>query len=192
MKLVKASFEEAAEVLRNFSTEQNFLKIESAASLMSQSLARDGRIISCGNGGSMSDAMHFAEELSGKFREERKAYAAMAISDAGHLSCVANDYGYAEVFSKFIEAQGRPGDSLLVISTSGNSENVLRAAKKARSIGMNVIGLTGKSGGPLAELCDIEIRVEHMSYSDRIQEVHIKIIHCLIETIEHNFKSASE
>ncbi|HAS36815.1 MAG TPA: phosphoheptose isomerase [Flavobacteriales bacterium] len=192
MELVKASFQEASEVLDKFATEENFHKIQAAASLLSQSLARDGRIISCGNGGSMSDAMHFAEELSGKFREERKAYSAMAISDAGHLSCVANDYGYAEVFSRYVEAHGRPGDSLLVISTSGNSENVLKAAQKAHEIGMNVIGLTGKTGGPLAELCDIEIRVEHMGFSDRIQEIHIKVIHCLIETIEHNLRSSSE
>jgi D-sedoheptulose 7-phosphate isomerase len=190
MDIARKAFEEAAQVLASFSSEENYHKIEAAASLMSQSLAREGRVISCGNGGSMSDAMHFAEELTGKFRDERPPYSAMAIADPGHITCAANDYGFEEVFSRYVEAHGRPGDSLLVISTSGNSENCIRAAKKARELGMNVIGLTGKDGGKLGPLCGIEIRVEHKGYSDRIQEIHIKIIHALIESIEHNFRSA--
>ncbi len=128
--------------------------------------------------------MHFAEELSGRYRDDRPALAALSISDPSHLSCVGNDYGYDHVFSRYIEGLGRPGDVLLAISTSGNSGNVLRAAQAARAQGLHVVGLTGKQGGQLAPLCDIELRVPHSGYADRIQEIHIKIIHTLILRIE--------
>jgi D-sedoheptulose 7-phosphate isomerase len=143
-----------------------------------------GKVISCGNGGSMSDAMHFAEELSGRYRNDRPAYAAIAISDPGHLSCVANDYGYAFVFSRMVEAIGSEGDVLFAISTSGNSENILKAIEAARKKGMKVIGLTGKDGGKMAGLCDVEIRAPRSEYADRAQEIHIKVIHSLIDYIE--------
>jgi D-sedoheptulose 7-phosphate isomerase len=132
----------------------------------------------------MCDAMHFAEELSGRFRENRPALAAMAISDPSHLSCVANDYGYDAVFSRFLEAHGRAGDVLVAISTSGNSGNVLRACETARKNGMDVIALSGKDGGKLAELASIEIRAPHSEFADRAQEIHIKVIHALIEGVE--------
>ena len=134
----------------------------------------------------MSDAMHFAEELTGRFRENRKSLPAIAISDQGYLSCVANDYGYDYVFSRFLEGMGSNGDVLLAISTSGNSKNVINAAKYARENGITVIGLTGKKGGELASLCDVEIRVDHNGYADRIQEIHIKVIHSLIGLIEES------
>lgn len=132
----------------------------------------------------MCDAMHFAEELTGKFRDDRPPIAAMSISDPSHLTCVGNDHGFEQVFARFVQAHGRPGDVLLAISTSGNSPNILRAAEAAKSQGMQVVGLTGKDGGKLAGLCTVEVRVPHQGYADRIQEMHIKVIHALIDHIE--------
>ncbi|HQV00953.1 MAG TPA: D-sedoheptulose 7-phosphate isomerase, partial [Bacteroidia bacterium] len=136
------------------------------------------------NGGSMCDAMHFAEELSGRFRNNRPALAAVSISDASHISCVGNDYGYDKIFSRYIEALGKPNDVLLAISTSGTSKNVLQAIEAAKAQGIKVVGLTGKDGGAMKDLCDIEIRAPHSTYADRAQEIHIKIIHSLIHYIE--------
>ena len=176
---------QAREVLDAFLNDEHTApRIAEAALLMAEALKAGGKILSCGNGGSHCDAMHFAEELTGRYRENRPAYAAMAISDASHISCVGNDYGFDYIFSRFIEAHGRQGDVLLAISTSGNSPNVLHAAKAARDHGMKVIALSGKDGGKLAALADIELRVPHRGYADRIQEIHIKIIHTLIFTIE--------
>lgn len=132
----------------------------------------------------MCDAMHFAEELSGRYRADRPALAAISISDPSHISCVGNDYGYAYVFSRMVEAIGQAGDVLFVISTSGNSENVIHAVNAARSKNMKVIGLTGKDGGRLAGICDVEIRAPYSPYADRAQELHIKVIHSLIDYIE--------
>jgi D-sedoheptulose 7-phosphate isomerase len=134
----------------------------------------------------MCDAMHFAEELTGRYRDDRKALPAISISDPSHLSCVSNDYGYAFVFSRFIEAFGKKGDVLLAISTSGNSENVLNAIQEAKKQGMLVIGLTGKSGGLMKDVCDIEIRAPYSEFADRAQEIHIKVIHSLIDYIENH------
>ena len=182
---IKQHFEEAQSVLTNFlANEQNFLKIEQAGQMMVEALKTNHKIISCGNGGSMCDAMHFAEELSGRYRDDRKALAAIAISDASHLTCVANDYGFDKIFSRFVEGLGNSGDILLAISTSGNSANILNAIKAAKEKGMKVIGLTGKTGGEMAAVCDVEIRAPHFAYADRIQEIHIKIIHSLIDFIE--------
>lgn len=178
---------EAREVLDHFlSDEAQMQKLEQAGSMLVSCLQKGGKILSCGNGGSMSDAMHFAEEMSGRFREDRKPLAALALSDPAHLSCVANDYGFEQVFSRQVEALGKEGDVLLAISTSGNSANLLEAAKAARQAGMQVLALNGKDGGKLAGMADLEIRVPHKGYSDRIQEVHIKIIHGLIQYIEEN------
>jgi len=185
MENIKNHFIEAREVLDSFiSYQQNFLHIEKAGKIIVNAIKSGGKVISCGNGGSMSDAMHFAEELSGKYRYDRPAYPAIAISDPGHLSCVANDYGYDFVFSRMIEAIGSEGDVLFAISTSGNSENILRAIEAARNKGMKVIGLNGKDGGKMAGLCDVEIRAPRSEYADRAQEIHIKVIHSLIDYIE--------
>ena len=182
---IKQHFEEAQSILTNFlANEQNFLKIEQAGQMMVEALKTNHKIISCGNGGSMCDAMHFAEELSGRYRDDRKALAAIAISDASHLTCVANDYGFDKIFSRFVEGLGNSGDVLLAISTSGNSANIINAIKAAKEKGMKVIGLTGKNGGEIAALCDVEIRAPHSDYADRVQEIHIKIIHSLIDFIE--------
>lgn len=187
MEKIKAHFEEAERVLKIFlSDNHNFEAIEQAGSLLVQAIKDDGKIISCGNGGSMCDAMHFAEELSGRYRNDRKALPAISISDPSHLSCVGNDYGYEFVFSRMVEAIGRKGDVLVAISTSGNSANILRAIESARKQGIKVIGLTGKDGGQMAPLCDVEIRAPHSQYADRAQEIHIKVIHSLIDFIERS------
>ncbi|NJN27718.1 MAG: D-sedoheptulose 7-phosphate isomerase [Cyclobacteriaceae bacterium] len=176
---------ESARVLEAFVTEpKNLEKIEQAAQIMASAIANGGKILSCGNGGSLCDAMHFAEELTGRFRENRDALPAIAIADPSHITCVANDYGFDHVYSKYVQGVGRGGDVLLAISTSGRSANIINAAKAARDKGMKVVALTGKDGGELAGLADIEIRVPHMGYSDRIQEIHIKAIHILILLIE--------
>jgi D-sedoheptulose 7-phosphate isomerase len=185
MENIRNHFIEAREVLDSFiSDPRNFLNIEGAGKIIVDAIKGGGKVISCGNGGSMSDAIHFAEELSGRYRNDRPAYAAIAISDPGHLSCVANDYGYAFVFSRMVEAIGSEGDVLFAISTSGNSENILKAIEAARKKGMKVIGLTGKDGGKMAGLCDVEIRAPRSEYADRAQEIHIKVIHSLIDYIE--------
>lgn len=185
LEQIKANFTEAENILEEFIGNENNLKsITRAAELMVHSIKAGGKIISCGNGGSMCDAMHFAEELSGRFRENRRALPALSISDPSHISCVANDYGYDFVFSRYVEALGKSGDVLLAISTSGNSANVLEAIRTAKESGMKVIGLTGKGGGKMAELCDVEIRAPHSEYADRAQEIHIKVIHSLIQCVE--------
>lgn len=185
MERIKNHFIEAREVLEQFiSKPQNFIQIERAGDIIVNAIRNGGKVISCGNGGSMSDAMHFAEELSGRYRNDRPAYPAIAISDPGHLSCVANDYGYAFVFSRMVEAIGTEGDVLFAISTSGNSENILKAIEVARKKGIKVIGMTGKDGGKMVGLCDAEIRAPFSEYADRAQEIHIKVIHSLIDHIE--------
>ncbi len=188
MNWIKAEFLEAQKVLEEFiSSDANFVNIEKASDLIVTAFKDHHKIISCGNGGSMCDAMHFAEELSGRFRENRTALPAMAISDASYLSCVANDYGYDHVFSRYLEAFGRKGDVLLAISTSGNSANVIKAIEVAKAKGMKVIGLTGKDGGKMASLCDVEIRAPYSKYADRAQEIHIKVIHTLILSVEKKY-----
>ena len=185
MNPVRNHFLEAHGLLTTLLDDTSFIsQIEEAGALMVDSLARKGKIISCGNGGSMCDAMHFAEELTGRYRDDRKPISAISISDPSHISCVGNDYGYNEVFARMIGAIGREEDTLLAISTSGNSANVLQAARTAREMNMKVVGLTGKDGGQLSALCDIEVRVPWNGYADRIQEIHIKVIHALIDYIE--------
>jgi D-sedoheptulose 7-phosphate isomerase len=187
--LIKSDLLEAQKALNDFiSDEKKIQSISDAAELMTKSLKNGGKILSCGNGGSMCDAMHFAEELTGRFREDRKPLAAISISDPSHISCVANDYGYEMVFARYIEAIGKKGDVLLAISTSGNSKNILAAIASAKKIGLHVVGLTGKDGGKMASLCDVEIRATDSKYADRAQEIHIKVIHALIHSLEEAMK----
>ncbi|MCR9363913.1 D-sedoheptulose 7-phosphate isomerase [Vibrio antiquarius] len=183
--LIRSELNEAAEVLNKFlSDDHNIAQIEAAAKMIADSFKQDGKVLSCGNGGSHCDSMHFAEELTGRYRENRPGYAGIAISDPSHLSCVSNDFGYDFVFSRYVEAVGRKGDVLFGLSTSGNSRNILKAIEAAQAKGMKTIALTGKDGGKMAGLADIEIRVPHFGYADRIQEIHIKIIHIIIQLIE--------
>jgi D-sedoheptulose 7-phosphate isomerase len=176
---------EAQQVLESFlSKPENLLQIERAAVIMSEAIINGHKLISCGNGGSHCDAMHFAEEFTGRYREHRRSLPAIAISNPAHVTCTANDYGFDFIFSRFVEGMGYSGDVLLAISTSGNSPNILEAAKSAREKGMKVVSLTGKDGGKLASLSDVEIRVAHFGFSDRIQELHIKVIHILLLLIE--------
>ena len=185
LDLIRQELTEAQTLLDTFLHNSAHLDaIEQAARLMAEALKEGHKIISCGNGGSHCDAMHFAEELSGRYRNDRRSLAAIAISDVSHLSCVGNDYGYEYVFSRFIEGLGQSGDVLLGLSTSGNSVNVIRAVEAARQKGMKVVLLTGKDGGKLAGKADVEIRVPHFGYADRIQEIHIKVIHLFILLIE--------
>ena len=187
MKAIKDNFLEAQSVLETFlSDERNFEAINDAGEVLVKALREGHKIISCGNGGSMSDSMHFAEELTGRFRESRRPVPAMAVSDPTHLSCTSNDYGYEYVFSRWVEAFGQEGDVLLGISTSGNSGNVVKACEIARQKGMKIIALTGKDGGKLKDISDVEIRAPKSQYADRAQEIHIKIIHSLIHYIELN------
>lgn len=182
---VRQELSEAAMVLDRFlKDDANLERITRAAEILAESFKAGGKVFSCGNGGSHCDAMHFAEELTGRYRENRPAYPAIAISDPGHLSCVGNDFGYDYVFSRYVEGLGQPGDILLGISTSGHSVNVLEALKAARQKGMRTIVLSGKDGGKTANLADIEIRAPHFGYADRIQEIHIKVIHILIGLVE--------
>jgi D-sedoheptulose 7-phosphate isomerase len=185
MKEIKNNFLEAQSVLEQFiSDEKNLEAIENAGQLMVDSLKSGNKIIACGNGGSMSDSMHFAEELTGRFRNSRRPIPAMSVSDPTHLSCTSNDYGYEYVFSRWVEAFGKEGDVLLGISTSGNSGNVIKACDVARKKGMKIVVLTGKDGGKLGSIGDVEIRAPKSEYADRAQEIHIKIIHSLIHYIE--------
>jgi D-sedoheptulose 7-phosphate isomerase len=164
---------------------ENVKSMETGINKLIESFKAGGKVISCGNGGSMCDAMHFAEELSGKFRKERPALPALSISDPGHITCVANDYGYDQIFSRYIEAHGKKDDVLLAISTSGNSPNIIAAVEAARKKGMYVVLLSGKDGGKLKSAADVSLIVP-AACSDRIQEVHIKIIHTFIEGVERS------
>jgi D-sedoheptulose 7-phosphate isomerase len=187
---IKQNFLEAQAILSAFiSDDRNLQNIAAAGSLLVHAINDGKKIISCGNGGSMCDAMHFAEELSGKFRSDRQALPAISISDPSHMSCVGNDYGYDFVFSRFIEGLGMPGDVLLAISSSGNSKNVVLAMQAARKRGMKVIALTGKDGGQMAGISDIEIRAPYAPFADRAQEIHIKVIHSLIHFVELNISA---
>ena len=184
--IIQQNLEEAQKVLHAFlSNPAQIQKIELVADCLVDALQAGNKILACGNGGSHCDAMHFAEELSGRYRENRPALAAMAISDPSHITCVGNDFGYRFIYSRFIEGLGNSGDVLFGLSTSGNSENIIEAVNAAQKKGMKVVLLTGKDGGSLAKFQNVlEIRVDHHGFADRIQEIHIKIIHILIQLIE--------
>jgi len=191
-KLIKAELQQAANILDIFLNHNaNINAIQQAGVLLAETFKSGGKILACGNGGSHCDAMHFAEELTGRYRENRPGYAAIAISDASYFSCVSNDLGYEHVFSRYIEAVGKAGDALLAISTSGNSINIINAMEAAQKKEIKVIILTGKKGGKIAKMAkpaNVEIRVLHLDYADRIQEIHIKVIHILILLIEEEMK----
>ena len=183
--VVRDSLTEAREALDALLADEAMLaEVARAGALLADTFRRGGKVYSCGNGGSMCDAMHFAEEWTGRFRGNREAVPALAFSDPSHLTCIANDFGYDEVFARQVEAHGREGDLLVALSTSGNSPNVLRAVEVARARGVTSVGLLGKGGGKLKALVDIPIVVPLATTSDRIQELHIKVLHIVIEAVE--------
>ena len=184
--IITASLREAADELERFMADPTAIaSIEAAALAMEGSIRSGGKIISCGNGGSLCDAMHFAEELTGRYRRDRKPLPAIALDNPGHITCTANDFGFEDIFSRPVEALGHKGDVFVGISTSGSSANVVKAAKVAKSLGMKVISLTGKASCPLADISDVCIAAPPAPWSDRIQEIHIKVIHILVELLEH-------
>lgn len=176
---------EAQTILQNLINDTRQIKlIENAAKLIVNSFHNGGKVISCGNGGSHCDAMHFVEELTGKYRKTRPGYPAIVISDPSYISSISNDFGYEQVFSHYLNAIGKAGDVLVGFSTSGNSLNIIRAIETARAKNIKIVILTGKNGGKISGTADIEICIPHYRYADRIQEIHIKIIHILILLIE--------
>lgn len=182
---VKAALRDAQNALAALIENEAMLEtIAQAAHVIAQSQRQGGAVYSCGNGGSLCDAMHFAEEMTGRYRQDRKPYRAAAISDVSHMACVGNDYGYEHVFSRWIEAMGTDKDVLIAITTSGTSKNIVAAAKAAKAKGVTVVALTGKSGSPITELADIAVVTPAGRWADRVQELHIKVIHILIELIE--------
>ena len=190
MPEIKASFETARSVLDLFiAGEGNLEAVNRFAQLVADTLENGNKVLTCGNGGSMCDAMHFAEELTGRFRNNRRSLPAVAIADASHITCTGNDYGFDAIFSRYVEGVGVRGDVLLGISTSGNSPNIINAVNSAKEKGMTTVSLLGKNGGKLKELVDLPIIVPAET-SDRIQEVHIKIIHIVIEMTEKLLKLA--
>ena len=185
IKIIEQELQEAHQLLLTFMGDSKQVEtISKMADVMTQVIVNGGKIITCGNGGSHCDAMHFAEELTGRYRNNRKSLPAIAISDAAHLTCVGNDYGFEFIFSRFIEGIGNNGDVLLAISTSGNSMNIINAVKAAKEKKMKTIVLTGKDGGHLVNIADMISIVPYFGFADRIQEIHIKIIHIMILLIE--------
>ena len=188
-EILKQHLQQASDILNDFINNDQYLSsVEEAAQTIITSLQNGNEIISAGNGGSMCDAMHFAEELSGRYRNDRKGLAAVSISDPSHITCVGNDYGFNYIFSRYLEALGNPGDVFFGITTSGNSENIIRACMEAKNKGMKVVILTSDREGDLQsdyeDLVDVFIKTPSNRYADRIQELHIKIIHSLIDMIE--------
>ena len=179
------SLDEARRTLEEFMSSPSTLdQIEKAAQICVEALREGNKIISCGNGGSLCDATHFAEELTGRYRDSRCPLPAIAINDPAYMTCVGNDFGFQNVFSRYVEGVGSKGDVLLAISTSGNSQNILDAVAKAQQKGMKVISLTSLGENKLSPLSDVAICTPKTAHSDRIQEIHIKVIHILIQCIE--------
>lgn len=180
----KSALSEAQVTLERFlSNPEQLLKCDQFSKMLIETFKASGNVFSCGNGGSHCDAMHFAEEFTGRYRKDRAPLGALALGDPSHVTCVSNDYGFNEIFARQIQGLARQGDLLVGLSTSGNSENVIRAFQAARAKGLKTVALLGKDGGKLKSLADLAIVIDAQT-SDRIQEMHIKIIHTVIETVE--------
>jgi D-sedoheptulose 7-phosphate isomerase len=187
--IIKRSLSEAQDALYSFKAkEENLVEIAKAAEIMAETLKSGCKIISCGNGGSLCDASHFAEELTGRYRNNRQPFPAIAINDPAYITCTANDFSYEDIFSRYIEGVGQKGDVLLAISTSGNSANVVNAAIEAKKKGLAVVALTSVGKNKIKELADVSISAPKTAFADRIQEIHIKVIHILIQVIEQKLK----
>ena len=183
-KGIKHSAEQAVQAALVLQEEESIQFMERVATSLAECFSAGGKVMIAGNGGSLCDAMHFAEEFTGFYREKRRPFPAMALADPSHISCVANDTSFEEVFSRMIEAFGKEGDLFIALTTSGNSKNLIRAAEAARERGIKVIGFLGKTGGLLKDLCDDAWVVGGFSYSDRIQEAHMAAMHIIIEAVE--------
>ena len=184
MDFLRKNFLETSELLSNFLLDnQNYVKLQDVIKLVSERHIAGGKGLICGNGGSACEAMHYAEELTGRFRKDRKALGAISLLDPSHITCVGNDWGFDYIFERGVEALGSPRDYLLVFSTSGNSENILKAVQKANELNILTIGLLGRDGGKVKDLLDYSFIVPAQT-SDRIQEVHMVLVHTIIEGIE--------
>ncbi|MDR1918323.1 MAG: SIS domain-containing protein [Tannerellaceae bacterium] len=185
-QIIQESLHQASAKLQEYISKPSNLKdIERAATIIASALAEGNKVISCGNGGSLCDATHFAEELTGRYRKDRHPLPAIAINDPAYITCVGNDFSFQDIFSRYVEGVGRKGDVLLAISTSGHSENIIRAVEMAKSKEMRVVGMSCASDNPLRRLADVSICAPVSAYSDRVQEIHIKAIHIIIQLIEH-------
>lgn len=183
-QIILSALDDGFRALQIMQKKESLKFIEEAARTIVASFRQGGKLLIAGNGGSLCDAMHFAEELTGIFRKQRPALPAIALSDPGHLSCMANDVSYENVFSRGVEALGKKGDVFVSLTTSGNSKNLLRAVPTAKALGLTTISFLGKDGGKLKGQSDLEWIVDGFTYSDRIQEAHMMAIHILIELIE--------
>lgn len=181
---ILASLTQAQDALQQFlASSESVASVNAFVDLLETTFTNGNKVYSAGNGGSHCDAMHFAEEWTGRYRKDRRALPALALADPSHMSCVSNDYGFEHIFERMIEAFGSPGDVFFGITTSGNSPNILLAAEAAKKKGMKIVGLLGKDGGKMKSLCDLPIIVPGKT-TDRIQELHIKVIHIAIECTE--------
>jgi len=181
-----SNLQEAGELLDKCLNNEDFLKtVQDFSKSLVECFQSEGNLLVCGNGGSHCDALHFSEELTGRYRKDRSPLGAVALGEASHVTCVSNDYGFEHIFSRQVEGLGRSGDVFVGITTSGNSENVLNAVKAAKKKGLKTIALTGKSGGKIKDMADLSIIVPS-NVTDRIQEVHIKIIHTVIQSVERS------
>lgn len=182
--IIERALRDASALLEAFRADEAVLRsLQSVALRIARTFREEGRVLACGNGGSLADAMHFCEEWTGRFRADRRPYAAIPLADPTHVTCAANDFGYERTFERLVRAYGRAGDALLLLSTSGESENLILAARAAREIGVAVMGLLGRGGGRLASLCD-EVVIAPGETSDRIQEIHMLCLHAIIEAVE--------
>ncbi len=183
--VIKNSVADGVRAIEFLKSPASCVFIEAAGTLLAETFEAGGKLLVCGNGGSLCDAMHFAEELTGQFRKKRRALPAIALGDPGHMTCTANDMGFEHVFARGVEALGQPGDVLVILTTSGNSPNLDEALKMARARQMKVITFLGKSGGRLKGKGDLELHIEGFETSDRIQEAHMTAIHIIIEVLEN-------
>ncbi len=189
--MILQSIEDAIQAASFLKREESVRFIEEVAEKIADCYDRGGKLLIAGNGGSLCDAMHFAEELTGQFRAKRAALGAIALSDPGHLSCVSNDMGFDQVFSRGVEALGKPGDIFIALTTSGNSANLIRAVQAAKELDLSTIAFLGKDGGKMKGMADLEWTVSGFQFSDRVQEAHMAAIHIIIEAVEAKLFSVS-
>lgn len=190
-KIIEASIDQALQATLFLKREEVLLGIRRIAEGIVETYRRGGKVIVAGNGGSLCDACHFVEELVGFYREKRKPLAAMALAEPSYITCVANDLSFDKIFSRGLEAYGKPEDFFIALTTSGNSPNILEALQEAKNQGIRSACLLGKGGGKAKGMADIEIIIEGFSTSDRIQEAHMIILHILVDLVEKSLFAPS-